>query len=148
MNRKRRFEVLLRIAEARERDAARVLSDRKSALQESHEKLEQLLLYRADYGNDLSKQDGIGLGVQIQDYWLFVDRLNRAISEQRQQLHELGNAVETSKQQWQDTHKQLAILGKVAERIQEVDRTEEDRRGQRLIDDLAGIAYARGSRMG
>lgn len=146
MGRTQRIELLLRVAEEHERDAAHVLADHTIALQTSHDKLEQLLSYQTDYSKEFATNRGVGLSVQVQDHWLFLDRLNRAITEQSQHLGQREDTVEASKQRWQDAHKQCAILGKVAERIRQAHRTESDRRAQKWVDDLAGAAYARASK--
>jgi flagellar FliJ protein len=143
MSNVQRFELLLKVAEVREQDAARTLADNRMALQKSKGKLQELLGYRADYAKDMSNSGGLNYGVQLQDYRLFLDRLNRAISMQREQINQDGATVEASKQKWQDAHKQLAILNKVTDRTRIADRAAADKRDQKWIDELAGAAHAR-----
>lgn len=143
MSRRPRFDILLRVAEAHAQDAARLLAEQQVALQGSQDKLRQLILYRSDYAADFSNNRPAAPAVQLRDQWLFLDRLNRAIAEQHAHLDQVGAVVQRSEQQWRDAHNQRTILGKVAERIQQADRDESERRNQKLLDELAGTAHIR-----
>lgn len=143
MSQKQRFELVVKVAEMRKQEAARVLADDKMALQESRGKLEELLIYRTDFSKDMSNGGSPGYGVQLRDHCLFLNRLNRAITAQRQQLDQRGNTVMVSEKRWQDAHKQVAIMNKVVERTRSAERAAADRRDQKWVDELAGAAHAR-----
>jgi flagellar export protein FliJ len=73
--------------------------------------------------------------VQLQDYWRFMSRLNSAITEHRERMDQQKVAVEQSFERWQDTQRQVAVLGKVIERIRVADRLVLERKEQRMQDD-------------
>ena len=142
MSHTRRFETLLKVSELRERDAARVLAEDNMALQQSRGKLQELLTYQTEYAAGLSKA-APGFAIQLRDDRLFLDRLNKAIGTQRQQIDRHGETVEASKRKWQDARKQMTILNKFAERARIAERIAADKRDQKWLDELAGAAYAR-----
>lgn len=144
MSRHKRFDLLLHLAGERDREAVRALADRKAAMEEAQAKLQDLLIYRDDYAKVLAEGGGPGLGIQVRDYLQFLTRLNKAITEQQESIGRHRGAVAAATQRWQDTQKQIAVLGKVAERARAADNKDRERRDQKLTDELAGHRHLRG----
>jgi flagellar protein FliJ len=142
MSRTQRFETILKVSELREQDAARVLAEDELALQHAKGKLQELVTYQTEYAAGLSKATS-GFAIQLRDGRLFLDRLNKAIGVQRQQIERHGDTVEASKQKWQDARKQMIILNKFTDKARVTERITADKRDQKWLDELAGAAYAR-----
>lgn len=134
MSRQQRIEILLHAAQEQGQEATRALAHRRLLLDEADRRLKDLLGYRDEYAGGTTAGTP-GLGVQLQDYWRFMSRLNSAIAEHRERLDQQKVAVEQSFERWQDTQRQVAVLGKVIERIRSAERLVMERREQRMQDD-------------
>lgn len=134
MSREQRIELLLQVAEERGQDATRALAHRRQLLDEAGMRLNELLGYREECGRGELAQTG-GLAVGLQDYWRFLSRLNAAIAEQRDRIDQQRLALEQSFERWRDAQRQVAVLGKVIDRIRAADRRSHERREQRALDD-------------
>jgi flagellar FliJ protein len=141
MDRAKRFNLLLELAEQRERDAARALGSRRRTLEEAEAKLAELSRYRGDYAAALTNKGGEGLGIQVQEYLRFLSRLNKAIVEQQQAVEKQASAVATAVQRWQVTQREVAVLEKARERARSADQNESERRAQKLMDEMAGARH-------
>lgn len=137
MSREQRIELLLRVAEEQGQDASQALAHRRQVLNEAGLRLDELVGYRQEYAGAPAAQVGAGLGVQLQDYWRFMSRLNTAIAEHRERMDQQTQAVEQSLARWQETQRQMAVLEKVVERIRSTDRVAQERGDQRAMDELA-----------
>jgi flagellar protein FliJ len=134
VSREQRIEILLHMAEEQGQDASRALAHRRRLLDEAGRRLEDLIGYRDEYAGGTTARSA-GLGVQLQDYWRFMSRLNSAIAEHRERMDQQKVAVEQSFERWQDTRRQVAVLGKVIERIRVAERLVLERGEQRMQDD-------------
>jgi flagellar FliJ protein len=141
MERERRFDLLMQLAEERDRDAARALGSRRRVLEDARAKLEDLSRYRRDHGNALADTGGEGLGIQVQEYLRFLSRLNKAILEQQRSVEQHSRALDVAVEHWQATQKEVAVLAKVRERGRIAERKETERREQKLIDEMAGARH-------
>jgi len=77
------------------------------------------------------------LGVNLQDYWRFMGRLNSAIDEHRTRLEQHSLAVEQSLQRWQEAQREVAVIEKVIDRLRTREGQVQDRVEQRLLDEVA-----------
>ncbi|MGV0950878.1 MAG: flagellar export protein FliJ [Azonexus sp.] len=134
MSREQRIEILLHTAQEQGQEATRALAHRRQLLDEAGSRLEELLVYRDEYAGGAAAR-AAGLGVQMQDYWRFMSRLNSAIAEHRERMDQQKVALEQSFERWQETQRQVAVLGKVIERIRVADRLVLERGEQRMQDD-------------
>jgi flagellar FliJ protein len=134
VSRQQRIEILLHAAQEQGQEATRALAHRQQLLDEASSRLADLIGYRDEYAGGVTGS-AAGLGVQLQDYWRFMSRLNSAIAEHRERMDQQKVAVEQSFKRWQDTQRQVAVLGKVIERIRMADRLVMERREQRIQDD-------------
>jgi flagellar FliJ protein len=134
VSREQRIEILLHAAQEQGQEATRALAHRRQLLDEAVSRMEELLGYRDEYAGGATTR-ATGLGVQLQDYWRFMSRLNNAIAEHRERMDQQQVAVEQSFKRWQDTQRQVAVLGKVIERIRVADRLVLERGEQRMQDD-------------
>ena len=136
MSREQRIQILLRVAEEQGQGASRALAHRRQVLSESHARLAELLGYRKEYARGLVSDAGAWLGVQVQEYWRFMSKLDATISEHRERIDQQAQAVEQSLAHWQDAQRQVAILEKVIERIRRGEHRARERGDQRALDEL------------
>jgi flagellar FliJ protein len=134
LSREQRIELLLQVAEERGQDATRALAHRRQLLDEADTRLNELLGYREECANG-DRVPGAGLAVGLQDYWRFRSRLNAAIAEQRDRIDQQRLAVEQSLERWRDARRQVAVLGKLMDRLRVAERRAGERRDQRVLDD-------------
>jgi flagellar FliJ protein len=139
----KRFDLLLQMAEERDRDAAHALGNRRQALEDAQAKLGELSKYRSDYAAVLANTGGEGLGIQVQEYLRFLSRLNKAIVEQQRSVERHSSAVESAVQRWQATQTEVAVLTKAMEQTRAAERKQAERREQKLVDEMAGVRHRR-----
>ncbi|MGA7800077.1 MAG: flagellar export protein FliJ [Gammaproteobacteria bacterium] len=138
MTRSKRMQPVVRVAEDRERQAARALGDAQRALAENEAKLTELIGYREQYSRDFSAAGGAGLDARrVHEYRVFLDRLGVAVSQQSAAVEKLRGDCERSRQRWLETRTRAQALDKVTERYQSVERKAEERREQHDMDERA-----------
>ena len=141
MMRSKRLDTVLRIAEDRERDAVGVLAESRGRLVAQEQRLEMLLGYRAEYEGRFKERGAEGMAMgQLLEYRAFLDRLNRAIEQQRAALTEAQQRMKVDRQHWLEEARRAQSLGKVQERLRGDERRSADAQEQRETDERAGIA--------
>ena len=141
MMRSRRLDTVVRMAGERERDAAGAFAESRGRLTAQEQRLEMLLGYRAEYEGRFKERGAGGMGIgQLQEYRAFLDRLNRAIEQQRAVLTEAQQRMNVDRQCWLDETRRAQSLGKVQERLRGDERRSADAHEQRETDERAGIA--------
>jgi flagellar FliJ protein len=135
MTRSDKLKPAARVAESRERTAARALGASQQRLAESEAKLEELYRYRDEYARRLASASG-GLDAgQLADFRAFLTRLNEAITYQEARVHEAQAQREQSRGTWVHTRRKADAIGKVMTRCIDQERREEDRREQKDTDE-------------
>lgn len=136
MTRSKRMKPVVKVAEGREQAAARVMGEAQRRLSEQEQKLEELISYRAQYTEQFQISGGAGLGAaRLQDYRVFLSRLNQAIEQQHQRIEHCQQDCERQRSHWMATRTRSQALDKVVERYQREERRADDRREQRDSDE-------------
>ncbi len=134
--RSKRMAPLHRIADMRQRNAARRLGSVQQALAHNRERLAELIAYRDDYTKRYTQALRLGLGAaSMRDYGLFLARLDQAIDQQQRVVEAGVRQREESERQWRDHDMQARALNRVLERCREQERQEAERRAQRELDE-------------
>ena len=136
MKRSRRFQPVVDDALRREEAAARRLGDARRQLREAELQLRQLEAYRSEYARRLAETGGMG-SRQLQDYRCFLERLNRAIVQQRERLQQLIEQERQCRDEWQARYARRQALGKVQAGYLRDERRAEARREQKQLDEHA-----------
>lgn len=138
MNRSKRIEPVVKIAEVRERDAAHMLGESQRRLKESEARLNELAGYRDEYARRFAAVAGQGLDVALmRDYRVFLERLNAAIDQQQRAVEAARRDCDAKRGQWLDTRRRAQSLNKVAENYRRQENYEQSRREQRESDERA-----------
>lgn len=98
----------------------------------------ELVGYRDEYASKMA-ESASGFGVQLQDSWRFMARLNSAIDEHRTRIEQHSLAVEQSLRRWCETQSDVAVIDKVIERLGTMERRVQERGEQRLLDESARV---------
>ena len=136
MKRSRRFQPVVDDARRREEIAARRLGEARQQLREAELQLQQLESYRAEYARRLTVSGGMG-SRQLQDYRCFLERLNQAIVQQRQRLHQLAEMERQCRDEWQARYARHQAIDKVQAGYLREEQHAEARREQKQLDEHA-----------
>jgi len=143
MKKSRRMQPVVKVAEGREQQAARLLGESQAALAQARQRLEELQEYRRDYERRFAESGALGMGaVQMEDYRQFLSRLGLAIDQQMQVVAQSEAALERQRQHWFVTRGKTQALDGVVARYQAEEQRDADRREQQESDEYA----LRGSR--
>lgn len=138
MTRSERLNPVIKIAENKERDAARYMGECLRELEEHKKRLDELSLYRDEYSRKYTEVGKTGIGVtQLNDYRRFISQLNQAIVHQRQKIIEAEHEYQQRKTNWSDCHSRTKVLDKVATRYRTEEHKMEDRKEQKMVDEKA-----------
>jgi len=135
MSRSERIQPIKDIADTRERNAGAVVAQAERALRDREQQLAQLRKYLDEY----VRKNTPGLGavdpVRLGNYRAFLARLTEAVRAQEQLVEQASLEYERKREDWRVQHVEAAALGRAVERMQVVERTEQDRREQRESDE-------------
>lgn len=138
MNRSQRMEPVVRVAGRREEDAARDLAQQRDLLARHEQQLEELQGYRNEYLERLRHQGGGGVSAsRLQDYRVFLDKLDAAIGQQERIVAHQQREVDRFHQRWMEMRTRCSAMDKAVERMRREERREEERREQLESDEHA-----------
>lgn len=135
----KRLEPVRRLRQFNERDAARRLGEEQRALADQQQRLDELLNYREDYLRRYQSVLSSGqLGGQpLQEYRVFLERLDQAIVQQRQLIERGEQACLRSRDEWLSTRTDVRAIDKVVERRRLMLERQRLRREQSESDERA-----------
>ncbi|RRQ20920.1 flagellar export protein FliJ [Thiohalobacter thiocyanaticus] len=138
MTRSKRIKPVVDVAERREQEQARRLGAAQRELEQQRQQLDQLIQYRDEYARQFENAGNTGLSVaRLQDYRVFLARLNQAIDQQRQRISQSEQACEQQRQHWLASRTRAQALDKVADRYREEENQAQERRDQTESDEFA-----------
>jgi flagellar FliJ protein len=127
-----------RLAQNRKEQAVRRLGESQQHLQLQQNKLEELRAYRDQYASDFETSGGAGLGAaRVQDYRIFLNRLNEAIRQQETIIAESRVRHQESRQQWVDSRSHNQAIDKLVDRYRLEENKQRERREQKEQDERA-----------
>lgn len=141
MKRSQRMQPVRKLKLQEERQLAKKLAQTQQALAQEKTQLEMLHQYQRDYFASLTETHRSG-GTQLQQasqlekYQQFLSRLHKAIENQRQVYDIKEKAVEAARQEWAQANARLKALDNLIERMRLEEERQQDKREQRMIDDL------------
>lgn len=136
MNSAKKLQPVARLTNLNERNAARAHGSILCELQKQEKQLNELISYREQYLNAFKSAGESGLSaVQMQDYRIFLQRLNDAILQQQQQIAKGKQDMQLSRQTWQEKRNKSKMINKVVEHRQQLENKQAEKREQRELDD-------------
>ena len=144
MSKKFPLQVLQDLAQNRSDEATRALGAVMSEEQAMQNKLDLLLKYREDYREKFRAAIKNGMDqMGWRNYQDFLDKLERAIDQQRAALAHSRQATNLAKEEWRVRQSRLKAYDTLSARhhvrVQKVEASRE----QREQDELAGMAHTR-----
>ncbi len=126
------------MAEREEREAARAMGQMQGQLDKAAGQLRELERYRADYQQQWIDAGSKGVSGQwLINYQRFLGQLEAAIAQQLQSVTWHKQNFDKAREQWQQRYARLEGLRKLVQRYLEEARMAEDRREQKLLDELS-----------
>lgn len=136
MKKSKRFSTLAELAKNKEQAAAGALGAVNKIHSENIQKLESLKDYRLEYLKQFSNHGKIGMDVaSMQTYKTFIEGIEQAIHNQQIQIIESEQQCMHSKKIWQHVHMKTEIMNATVERYKVQERTDDDHREQKEMDD-------------
>ncbi len=143
MNSSTKLQPIAKIRKQQERNAGRQHGESMHLLDQQQKQLEELITYRQQYEKTFQAACQSGLSaIQMQEYKLFIYRLDDAITQQKQQVSQVQDTCENSRKEWIDKRNNSKMLNKVVESRQQSERKQRDKREQREIEDRPYTKFA------
>lgn len=138
MDRTRRLQPVLRLADREVQKAARALAFMQQRLQQEQEKLRQLHHYQQEYHELIVRDGSAGISSErLQMISRFSGNLDHAMTQQEQQIAIVQGQLDQVRQHWRSKDLRYRQLEKMMERIREQENARRVRQEQRTHDEYA-----------
>jgi len=138
MNYRKKMEPVADIAQQQVDIAARCVAECNQVYLDTHKQLDELLSYRDDYQNGMRHKGHTRINAsQINDYSLFMLRLDRAIEQQKNILDGADTKLTESKEVWLEKQQRAKAIASVVSRYQQLEQRDQSRREQCESDEHA-----------
>ncbi len=132
-----RLKPVRRVAENREREAARSFSDAQRRLKEQEDKLQQLRLFEREYQERFESASRGGMSAsQLQEYQSFMAKLQITIRQQEVAVEQSRRENGSRKLHWQEKHTRTQAIGKAMERFRREEHQANERKEQKESDEF------------
>lgn len=144
MTRSKRMQPVAKVAASKEQDAARQLGECQHEVDARKARLVELIAYQAEYAQRFESSGGGGLDMaRMQDYRVFLARLNDAITQQRRLVEAAEADYAKKRNHWLGTRQQAQAIDKVVDRFKRDEVRAEGRRDQAETDERSTQTRAR-----
>jgi len=138
MNKSKRLQPVAEIAQQKADEAASRIAESRQKIKDRKQQLDELVEYREDYTNGLQHKRQAGLNAaQMNDYILFMERLNLAINQQQVSLDSAYSELSANRRAWQEKQQRARALENVVSRHQLSEQQAQSRREQKESDEHA-----------
>ena len=140
MTKSDRLKPVKRVAESREQRAARAMADALKRTKERGDRYQELLDYRDEYtarftqGNEFGAKQGTRTALQMQDFKVFLDRLDHIIREQEKLLTAAQKEYEEKRKHWLATKTKTQALDKAIGRFKQAEQVRSSQKEQKDQD--------------
>jgi flagellar FliJ protein len=133
-----RLAPVVEMAEKAEKTAVQRLGHFQGQVRLAEAKLGDLEKFRSDYQQQWIDKGAHGVSGQwLMNYQRFLNQLETAVSQQRQSLVWHQNNVNKARDEWQKSYARVEGLRKLVQRYIDEARALEDKREQKLLDELS-----------
>jgi len=133
-----RLAPVVDMAEKAEKTAVQRLGHFQGQVRLAETKLGELEKFRSDYQQQWIDKGAHGVSGQwLMNYQRFLNQLETAVSQQRQSLAWHQNNVNKARDEWQKAYARVEGLRKLVQRYIDEARALEDKREQKLLDELS-----------
>ncbi|MCB1694820.1 MAG: flagellar export protein FliJ [Halioglobus sp.] len=108
---RKKMDKVAAVAKIAEQQSARELNVVRQSHDEKSDRLEQLVQFKEDYETSLETAAEKGMPAkQLQDYRLFMSKLNQAIDKQSREVETTGQSLEEVREEWiSKSHRKSAL---------------------------------------
>jgi len=132
------------LAEKEVENAALQLGEMRRGCQQAQEQLQMLMNYQDEYQSSLNSDMTQGIGSQRwQNYQQFIQTLEKAIDQHRQQLLQWNNKVDKALSFWREKKQRLQAWQTLQDRQASAALLAENRLDQKRMDEFAQRATQR-----
>ena len=139
--RTRKIDKIVSLAAAEERSMGQQAGRSRAYIDEQLDRLGELHAFRHNYIGKNPASTGVS-AAHWKDYQNFLDRLDTAVSAQRQLIRDGERNLETHRRRWLAKRQRLESLERVLEKYKDQDRVYESRLEQKSADELANLSPA------
>jgi flagellar FliJ protein len=137
-SRAERLAPVVDMAESAERAAAQRLGHFQGQVRVAEGKLDELENFRLSYQQQWIDKGGTGVSGQwLMNYQRFLNQLETAVGQQRKSLEWHQNNLNQARGTWQQAYARVEGLRKLVQRYVDEARKLEDKREQKLLDELS-----------
>ncbi|HEX8593339.1 MAG TPA: flagellar export protein FliJ [Pseudomonas sp.] len=137
-SRAERLAPVVDMAESAERAAAQRLGHFQGQVRVAQGKLDELEQFRLSYQQQWIDKGGTGVSGQwLMNYQRFLNQLETAVGQQRRSLEWHQNNLDQARGVWQQAYARVEGLRKLVQRYVDEARKLEDKREQKLLDELS-----------
>lgn len=145
MKKSQRLKTIVDLNAQNEQKALVALGVAQQKKQQLDKQLENLIQYRQEYKNKFQATSVAGINIdQLVEFNSFINKLNRAIEEQKEAILEMDKELLFVRKNWEGRHQKTKSIRKVCESALAEETQIETKREQREQDDRA-IRTGRGS---
>lgn len=138
LSRAARLAPVVDLAEKTERSAAQRVGHFQGQVRLSQTKLAELDRYREDYQAQWQTYGSKGVSGQwLMNYQRFLNQLETAVAQQKQSLVWHQKNLDNARAAWQQAYARVEGLRKLVQRYIDEARQLEDKREQKLLDELS-----------
>lgn len=133
------LQPLVNLAHKKNESATRKLGQLNQQQQAAKNKLDTLQQYRRDYQTRFQEATRNGMDqTGLRNFQDFINRLDDAISQQRQAVEQTNHSVHAGRTELKDAQRKMKSFDTLAQRHIEAERKLETKTEQRLQDEYAG----------
>ncbi len=144
MNSSQRLKPIKRLADNREKLAARSLGKSVEASRIETERLEQLIVYRNEYLLSMAHKSEEGMsGDQLHQYHQFLTKLDAAIKQQQEVVQQSTQSLVRSKQDWKSDNSRATAIDKAIKKLESKEQLIRDKKETAQVDELSTQAFLR-----
>lgn len=137
MSRSKRLEIVERLAQQREDQAAQALAQVRSQLELEQRRLDELLEYRAEYQGYLDQQSSQGIAIE---QWRrtqgFIDQLSDLAQRQQSAIDSWNQREQQVLSKWRELYQKRKNIAQFIGKVSMEELVEADKKEQKAIDEL------------
>ncbi|GGC07338.1 hypothetical protein GCM10011352_37070 [Marinobacterium zhoushanense] len=131
-----RFQLLLKLAERKRKEADRLLGESQQRVEQAEKGLEQLKAYQLEYQQQFTDAGRGGLTcAQLQTYQAFIGKVSGAGRQQQEALLQSRAQLEQVEAYWRKTQAHYRAMQKLLEKAQKDKRLLDEKRLQQQLDE-------------
>lgn len=144
MVRSKRLEPIKKLANNQEQQSARDLGAAIELQKVEEQKLNQLLQYQKEYLNGMEEKVRAGVtGATLQSYHQFLNKIEIAISQQKEVLIKCEAQIAANQNKWQSDHGRNKAIGQVMEKIKTKEEKVKQKKESSYADEISTQSFIR-----